>query len=157
LKEFRAEAQGLAPGALEAIRELLLADELLIYPTDTLYAIGGLARSVRAAARVREAKGREEGKPLPVVAADLDQVETVCAEVPEAAARLGAAFWPGPLTLVLRAAASVPDAITAGTGTVAVRVPGAELTRRLCALAGALVSTSANRAGAEIARARKHR
>jgi L-threonylcarbamoyladenylate synthase len=147
LKPFRADASGLPPAALDEIRSALLADELLIYPTDTLYAIGGLALRAAAAVRVREAKGREPGKPLPIVAADLAQVATVCTALPEAATRLGAALWPGPLTLVLPAAPGVPEEVTAGTGTVAVRVPGCELTRRLCSLAGALVATSANRAG----------
>jgi L-threonylcarbamoyladenylate synthase len=151
LKTFAARDGDLAPAALAEIGAALQADELLIYPTDTLYALGGLARSARAAARVREAKGREAAKALPLVAADLVQVASVCADLPDLAARLGAAFWPGALTLVLRAAADLPEAITAGMGTVAVRVPGSALTRRLCALAGALVSTSANRAGEEAA------
>jgi L-threonylcarbamoyladenylate synthase len=147
LKSFQADGDELSPASLDAIRAALAAGELLIYPTDTLYAIGGLAHSAVAASRVRDAKGREEGKALPLVAADLGQVETVCAGLPDLAARLGAAFWPGPLTLVLQAAPGLPEEVTAGTGTIAVRVPGAALTRRLCALAGPLVSTSANRAG----------
>jgi L-threonylcarbamoyladenylate synthase len=149
LKSFRADGDDLPFVALETIRTALEAGEILIYPTDTLYAIGGLALSAPAATRVREAKGREPGKALPLVAGDLAQVALVCAELPEAAVRLGTAFWPGPLTLVLRAASALPEEITAGTGTVALRVPGAALTRRLCALAGPLVSTSANRAGEE--------
>jgi L-threonylcarbamoyladenylate synthase len=147
LRSFATEEGSLSEEALDHICAALLADELLIYPTDTLYAVGGLAHSSGAALRVRDAKAREPGKPLPLVAADLAQVHTVCAAVPEDAARLGAAFWPGPLTLVLTAAAGLPQEVTAGTGTVAVRVPSLELTRRLCTLAGALVSTSANRAG----------
>jgi tRNA threonylcarbamoyl adenosine modification protein (Sua5/YciO/YrdC/YwlC family) len=147
LRTLRADGDGLPSAALDAVRAALEAGEILIYPTDTLYAIGGLALSVPAATRVREAKGREPGKALPLVAADLGQVSLVCAEMPPAAVRLGEAFWPGPLTLVLRAAAGVPEEVTAGAGTVAVRVPGAALTRRLCGLAGPLVSTSANRAG----------
>src|SRR5204862_5432656 len=60
---------------------------------------------------------------------------------------LVARFWPGPLTLVVAARAEVPSAVTAGTGTVAVRVPALELPRALCRGAGPLVSTSANRSG----------
>ena len=119
---------------------------LLIYPTDTLYALGGLALKAGVGRKVREAKGREEGKPLPLVASGLEQVRSVCSSWPEAAARLAARFWPGPLSLVLAARAEVPREVTAGTATVAVRVPARELTRRLCS-GGPLIATSANRAG----------
>jgi L-threonylcarbamoyladenylate synthase len=112
-----------------------------------LYAIGGLALRGGAARRVRAAKGRAETNPLPLVAADLDQVRTLCAELPAAAAALGRALGPGPLTVVLPAAVTVPEEVTSGTGTVAVRIPASALTRGLCALAGPLVSTSANRSG----------
>lgn len=127
---------------------LLRAGDLLIYPTDTLYALGGRALDAAAGARVRAAKGREEGKPLPLVAADTDQARRLCGAWPAAVERLAGRFWPGPLTLVLPAGAGVPAEVTAGTGTIAVRVPALALTRRLCAEAGPLVSTSANRAGA---------
>lgn len=124
----------------------LAAGSLLIYPTDTLYALGGLALRPEVARAVREAKGREEGKPLPLVASGLEQARSICAAWPEAAARLAARFWPGPLSLVVPARPEVPSDVTSGTGTVAVRVPARELTRRLCG-AGPLVATSANRAG----------
>jgi tRNA threonylcarbamoyl adenosine modification protein (Sua5/YciO/YrdC/YwlC family) len=77
----------------------------------------------------------------------LAQARALAGEWPEAAQRLAAAFWPGPLTLVVPAAARVPVEVTSGSGTVAVRVPALELARRLAAGAGALVSTSANRSG----------
>jgi L-threonylcarbamoyladenylate synthase len=134
---------------LERAASLLRAGELVIYPTDTLYALGALARDAAAAGKVRAAKGRDDLKPLPLVAADAEQARTLCARWPAAAARLAARFWPGPLTLVLPAAEGTPEEVTAGTGAVAVRVPGSALPRLLCASAGgALVSTSANRSGA---------
>ncbi len=126
---------------------LLSSGGLLVYPTETLYALGARALDGAAADRVRAAKGRADDKPLPLVAGDVEQARRLCAEWPAEAARLAARFWPGPLTLVLRAAGVVPSAVTAGTGTVAVRVPGRALPRSLCAAAGPLVSTSANRAG----------
>jgi L-threonylcarbamoyladenylate synthase len=119
---------------------------LLIYPTDTLYALGGLALKASVGRKVREAKGREEAKPLPLVASGLEQARSLCASWPEAAVRLAARFWPGPLSLILAARATVPAEVTAGTATVAVRVPARELTRRLCS-DGPLIATSANRAG----------
>jgi L-threonylcarbamoyladenylate synthase len=134
--------------AIAALRE----GALLIYPTDTLYALGGLALEAGVGRKVREAKGREESKPLPLVVAGLEQARSLCACWPEAAERLAARFWPGPLSLVLAARAEVPGEVTAGTATVAVRVPGRELTRRLCS-DGPLIATSANRAGEAAPRA----
>jgi L-threonylcarbamoyladenylate synthase len=82
------------------------------------------------------------------VAGDVDQARGLASAWPEDAARLAARFWPGPLTLVLAARPGLPAAVTAGTGTIAVRVPASPLARALCASAGgALVSTSANRSG----------
>ena len=127
--------------------EVLARGGLLIYPTDTLYAIGGRALQAAAVEAVRAAKGRDEGKPLPLIAATVDQARSLCGAWTEAAQLLADRFWPGPLTLVLLAAPGLPPAIGAGTGTVAVRVPALELPRALCRDAGPLVSTSANRAG----------
>ena len=137
------------PAAIEQAAARLRAGELVIYPTDTLYALGAIASDGRAAARIREAKGRDDRKPLPLVAADEAQVRALAAEWRESAARLAARFWPGPLTLVVTCAPEVPAQVTAGGRTIAVRVPALALTRRLCAAAGEpLVSTSANLSGA---------
>jgi L-threonylcarbamoyladenylate synthase len=134
--------------AVVALAVALLGDGvLLIYPTDTLYALGGRALDPAAAVNVRRAKGREEGKPLPLVVADVEQARSLAASWPDAADLLAARFWPGPLTLVVPARTAVPVDVTSGTGNVALRVPALELTRALCRAAGPLVSTSANRAG----------
>ena len=135
------------PAVVALAASLLTAGSLLIYPTDTLYALGGRVLDAAAGGAVRRAKGREEGKPLPLVAADLGQARALCASWPEAADQLAARFWPGPLSLVVPAAPAVPADVTAGSGHIAVRVPDLELTRALCRQTGALVSTSANRAG----------
>ena len=135
------------PAVVVLAVELLSAGSLLIYPTDTLYALGGRALDAAAGLAVRRAKGREEGKPLPLVAADVQQARDLSSAWPEAADRLAERFWPGPLSLVVPAQSAVPAEVTAGSGHIAVRVPDLELTRALCRRAGALVSTSANRAG----------
>lgn len=135
------------PQLLARAARILGEGEILIYPTDTLYALGGRALDPRAGERVRAAKGRAAAKPLPLVAADASQLRDLLAEFPDGARALAERFWPGALTLVLEAAAGVPESVTAGTGTVALRVPALKLTRQLCALAGPLISTSANRSG----------
>lgn len=118
---------------------------LLVYPTDTLYALGGIAIA-EVARRVRLAKGRDDGKPLPLIVADADAAQALGSwnAVAEALARR---FWPGPLTLVLEARSAVAAEITAGTGSVAIRVPALEAARALCRDAGPLIATSANRSG----------
>jgi L-threonylcarbamoyladenylate synthase len=120
---------------------------LVAYPTETFYGLGALAADAGAVARLARAKGRPDGKPLPLLAADRAAVEAV-AVLAGGAARLAAAFWPGPLTLVLPARPGLPPEVTAGTGTVGVRVPGSEIARALAREAGgAVVSTSANLSG----------
>lgn len=130
-----------------AAAQVLRRGGLLAYPTETFYGLGALARDAAAVARLVRAKGRPDGKPLPLVAADRAQVDEVAA-LSGAAERLAEAFWPGPLTLVLPARAGLPDPVTAGTGTAGVRIPGSEVARALAlAAGGALVATSANPAG----------
>jgi L-threonylcarbamoyladenylate synthase len=134
---------------VERAARRLRSGDLVIFPTDTLYALGALAGDPRAAGRVRLAKGRDDRKPLPLIAADEGQARSLSSAWPDSATRLAARFWPGPLTLVVAGRADLPVEVTAGGGTVAVRVPGAGLARALCAAAGGpLVSTSANVAGA---------
>lgn len=138
------------PETLARVREaaeVIRRGGIVAYPTETFYGLGALARDAGAVDRLARAKGRPDGKPLPLLAADRSQVEEV-AVLGEAALRLADAFWPGPLTLVVPARPGLPDAIAGGTGTVGIRVPGSEVARALARLAGgAIVSTSANRSG----------
>jgi L-threonylcarbamoyladenylate synthase len=130
-----------------AAADVLRRGGLVAYPTETFYGLGALAGDASALARLAAAKLRPEGKPLPLLAADLAQVEDV-AELSPAARGLAAHFWPGPLTLVVPARPGLDPAITAGSGTVGIRVPGSEVARALAAAAGgAIVSTSANLSG----------
>jgi L-threonylcarbamoyladenylate synthase len=133
---------------LERAAAVLAAGGLLIYPTDTLYAIGGRALDPKVGQAVRLAKGRD-AKPLPLVAADVAQAASLTVGLTPEALRLAEKFWPGPLTLILTASPEVPDEVTAGTGAVAVRVPALALARRLCERAGPLISTSANPSGSQ--------
>src|SRR5262245_44651251 len=152
MEVLRSDAEQPDAGVVSRARGVLEQGLLLIYPTDTLYALGGRALDPEAGRRVREAKGREAGKPLPLVLAELEQLAAVCAFWPAIGERLAARFWPGPLTLIVPAAAALPEAVTAGSGGVWVRGPGSGLTRALCPAAGTLVSTSANLSGGEAPR-----
>lgn len=126
----------------------LRAGGVVIYPTETFYGLGTLASRPDALARLAAAKLRPPGKALPLIAADVAQVEEVARLASPVARRLAERFWPGPLTLVLPAARTLDEVLTAGAGGVAVRVPGSEVARALAVDAGgALVSTSANLSG----------
>lgn len=136
------------PLDLAGAAALLRAGGIVAYATETFYGLGALWSREEALGRLARAKLRPEGKPLPLLAADRAQVDQVTGGLSAAAARLADRLWPGPLTLVVPAAPALPTAITAGTGTVGVRIPGSAGARALAAAAGgALVSTSANLAG----------
>ncbi len=104
---------------------------LVAFPTETVYGLGAHALDARAVARIFEAKGRPANDPLIVHVAAFEHVEALVSRVPAAAQALAARFWPGPLTLVMPRSAAVPDAVTAGLPTVAVRVPSHPVARAL--------------------------
>jgi len=118
---------------------------LVAFPTETVYGLGVDALDAAAVRRLFAAKGRPADDPLIVHIASLDALASLVAAPPPAVAALAARFWPGPLTLVLRRSALVPDEVTAGLDTVAVRVPAHPVARALLAAAGIPVAApSAN-------------
>ena len=117
-------------------------------PTETLYGLAVDPMNAEAVARVFALKGRPDGKPIPLVAANLAQVEMVCGPLPDPIRRLAARAWPGPLTIVLPAQPGLPAAVTAGTGSVGIRIPSHPVTQALCEAVGSpLTAPSANRSG----------
>jgi L-threonylcarbamoyladenylate synthase len=129
--------------------EALRRGGLVAYPTETFYGLGALARDAAAVDRLVRAKGRPDGKPLPLVAGDLAAVGEV-ALISDDAACLAQRFWPGPLTLVLPRRPSAPLALLASAGldTIAVRAPDHPIARALIAAAGVpIAAPSANRSG----------
>jgi L-threonylcarbamoyladenylate synthase len=114
-----------------------------------VYGLGADALSATAVARLVAVRGREEGKPILVLVRDLLMAEAVAAEIPDPARRLAARFWPGPLTLVLPARDGLPAALTAGTGTIGLRVPGHRVAAALVdGLGRPVTAPSANPPGA---------
>ncbi len=136
-----------ADGIAEAAR-LLAEGRLVAFPTETVYGLGGDARSDTAVARIFAAKGRPSFNPLIVHLPDLAAVETVAVVSPRAR-DLGRAFWPGPLTLVLPVIeGAVSPLVTAGLPSVAVRVPAHPLAQALLrAFGGPVAAPSANPSG----------
>ena len=131
----------------EAVR-VLRAGGLVAFPTETVYGLGADASNPSAVARIFAAKGRPADHPLIVHLASAGQVGQWARDFPEPARRLAAAFWPGPLTLVLPRAPQVLDAVTGGQDTVALRVPSHPVAQRLLhRFGGGIAAPSANRYG----------
>jgi L-threonylcarbamoyladenylate synthase len=114
----------MARGTLDrAVDVLLHGAGLVAFPTETVYGLGADALNPRAVARIFEAKNRPTFDPLIVHVAGIDDALELVVSLPDDARRLAERFWPGPLTLVLEKRSLVPDIVTAGQSTVAVRVP----------------------------------
>lgn len=111
------------PAVIARAAELLRAGRLVAFPTETVYGLGANALDAAAVARIYEAKGRPSFNPLIVHAANAPEAFALARETNERATALADAFWPGPLTLVLPKQPLVPDIVTAGLDSVAVRVP----------------------------------
>lgn len=135
-------------GAIEHAVELLQRGQVVAFPTDTVYGLGAHACLSQAVTRLYAVKKRPHDLPIPVLLSDAGAMETVCIDIPALAWRLAERFWPGGLSLVLGRSQVIPDAVTSGGPTVAVRVPDHASVRELCRRLGApLAATSANRHG----------
>jgi L-threonylcarbamoyladenylate synthase len=135
------------PALVDRARRVLGESGLLALPTESFYGLGVAPFDEQALARLRQVKGRSEGKPILVLIGDEAQLAPFVRSIPLAAHVLMNAFWPGPLTIVFPAAVGLSDAVTAGTGSVGIRhsawQPLHDLLRRI----GPVTGTSANREG----------
>jgi len=133
-----------SPANIECLARALLADRLVGVPTETVYGLAGNALSQSACKRIYEAKERPFHDPLIVHVFDLEMLDRVAIRH-DRLAEVAAAFWPGPLTVILRRRASVPNVVTSGLDTVAVRIPAHPAFRHLVAAASIpLAAPSAN-------------
>ena len=134
--------------AIAAGAKALAASRLVAFPTETVYGLGANALDPDAVAAIFAAKGRPTDHPLICHVASADALAPLVAEVTPAARALAGAFWPGPLTLVMPRSRAVPDAVTGGRDTVAVRVPAHPVALSLLrAFDGPVAAPSANRFG----------
>lgn len=131
---------------IAAAAEAILKGDLVCMPTETVYGIAADATNAEAVGKVFFAKDRPADNPLIVHISDFVQLEDVVRDWPRAAEVLANRFWPGPLTLVLKKAASIPDEVTGGLDTVAVRMPDHPVALELIEACGVpLAAPSANR------------
>jgi L-threonylcarbamoyladenylate synthase len=134
--------------ALARAAAVLRAGGLVAFPTETFYGLGAAAGDPAAARRVCAVKGRSESKPLLVLVDSIAMAESLAADVTPRARELMNRHWPGPLTLVLRARLDLPRVLTAGTGTIGMRMSRHPVARGLVRALGAPVTApSANPEG----------
>jgi len=121
---------------------------VIAFPTDTFYGLGCDPFNVSAIEKIFSIKQRRSDMPLLLLIDTIETAERLSHELPENFRRLAEACWPGPLTIVVPAIDKLPESLTARTGTIGVRLPGAEFPRKLAAqCGGAITATSANLSG----------
>ena len=133
---------------LQATAALLRPGALIIYPTETFYALGAPYNDAESLEKIFTLKCRLRSQPLPLIIETFGFLYTVAESVPPAARKIADAFWPGPVTVLLKASASLHHLLTAASGKIGCRIPGCPAARRLLAhLHHPLTATSANISG----------
>jgi L-threonylcarbamoyladenylate synthase len=137
--------------AIDAAARALEAGSLVAFPTETVYGLGADAENPAAVAAIYAAKGRPQDHPVIVHVAPGAPLEYWCADIPAEAHQLADAFWPGPLTMILKRAANIPDAVSGGQDTVGIRCPSHPVAIRLLQAfkggKGGVAAPSANKFG----------
>lgn len=133
---------------IKTAADIIRSGGIVAFPTETVYGLGANALDPRACLKIYEAKGRAADNPLIVHISDISQLERLTADIPEKARRLANRFWGGPLTLIMKKSELIPDTVTCGMDTVAVRLPSHPTAKRLIELAGVpIAAPSANLSG----------
>lgn len=127
--------------------DLIIDGNVVAFPTETVYGLGADVFNVNAVKKSFDIKGRPSDNPLIVHISNLDQLKNLTVHLPKSALKLAEHFWPGPLTLVLNKSKEVPDIVTGGLSTVAIRMPNHKMALDLINQTGPLTAPSANRSG----------
>jgi len=129
--------------------EKLRQGEVLGMPTDTFYGLAADPLNLRAVDRIYDIKSRSRHKPLSLLLGSVEHAEEICKNLPVEFYELAGKFWPGPLTMIVKAGGRLPLKVTANTGNVAIRVPASAIPVAIVKLAGLpITATSANLSGA---------
>ena len=140
-------AASIVPVLADRVRRVLEENGLISLPTESFYGLAVAPFDERALAKLWQVKGRSEGKPILVLIGEGLQLAPFVRSIPPAATVLMNAFWPGPLTIVFPAADGLSDAVTAGTGSVGIRLSASQPLVDLLRRVGPVTGTSANRDG----------
>lgn len=144
----RTASPSVTPDQLQRAVAILKSGGLVAFPTETVYGLGADARNPKALARMYDVKGRPTHHPVIVHLGSVSQLEDWAVDIPPQAYQLAQAFWPGPLTLILKRSLQVPDAVTGGQDTVGIRIPDHPVALALLqAFDGGIAAPSANRFG----------
>ncbi|MBI4135668.1 threonylcarbamoyl-AMP synthase [Candidatus Uhrbacteria bacterium] len=147
MKIVKISAQRPDPKAIQEAARVIARGGLVVFPTETVYGLGANAFDARAVRKIFKVKGRPEKKPLIVHVSKKSTLDVLAQDIPAVTRKLVAKFWPGPLTLVLKARSSVPKEVTGGGDTVAIRMPAHRVALALIRAAGPIAAPSANFSG----------
>ena len=141
-------SQNPEPSLIRYAADQIRSGEVLGMPTDTFYGLAADPFNLRAVDRVYEIKSRSRHKPLSLLIGSVEQAEDLAKPLPQEFRALAKKFWPGPLTVIVKAASRLPLKVTANTGNVALRVPNAKIPLAVVQAAGIpITATSANLSG----------
>jgi len=148
IRSLKINPNAVKPAVIRDIARVLVGNGVIVYPTDTFYGLGANCFSQKALHRIFEIKKRPGSKGLPVLVSDLEMAKGMAAELPPVFYTLASRFWPGPLTMVLKAAPHLPAELVGPGRTIGVRLPAVPWLQALTRETGvALVTTSANISG----------
>lgn len=137
--------------------DILKKGGLVAFPTETVYGLGADALDEKASAKIYQAKGRPSDNPLIIHISKWEDIERIAVDIPAEAKALADAFWPGPLTMILKKSEQVPDGTTGGLPTVAIRMPDHAIARALIEAGGGYIAApSANTSGRPSPTAAEH-
>jgi len=146
---IRISAENPEPRLVSYVADQIKAGQVIGMPTDTFYGLAADPLNLRAVERIYEVKSRSKHKPLSLLIDSIEEAEDLSRKLPEAFYTLAKRFWPGPLTMIVRASSRVPLKVTANTGNVALRIPAAKIPLAVMRAAGVpITATSANVSGA---------
>ncbi|MBZ3936401.1 L-threonylcarbamoyladenylate synthase [Methanimicrococcus blatticola] len=131
--------------AVQAAADALITGKIAAFPTETVYGLGACISNENAVLKIYQAKGRIPEKPLSVLISSAEDMKLIAEEIPKEAQKLAEAFWPGPMTIILKKKANISDKITAGRETVGLRVPAHPAAIEIVRRAGPLACPSANK------------
>jgi len=146
---IKVNAENPEPSLIRYAADQIRAGQVLGMPTDTFYGLAADPLNLRAVDRVYDIKSRSRHKPLSLLIESMEQAEDLAKPLPDEFYKLAQRFWPGPLTLIVKAGSRLPLKVTANSGNVALRVPNARIPLAVVRAAGLpITATSANLSGA---------
>lgn len=149
--------EGIDEEGIKRAGDILKKGGLVAFPTETVYGLGADALDEKASAKIYQAKGRPSDNPLIIHIAKWEDIERIAVDIPREAKVLADAFWPGPLTMILKKSEQVPDGTTGGLPTVAIRMPDHAIARALIEAGGGYIAApSANTSGRPSPTAAEH-